>query len=48
MVSQSIKESRRAALQSEAELWEFLIENDLEDEFKEWVIRYRKRQETDE
>lgn len=45
MVSESIKESRRAALKSEEELWEYLIQNDLEADFKEWVIKYRKKKE---
>ena len=44
MTSESIKESRKAALESEAELWEFLIQNDLESKFKKWVIEYRKQQ----
>ena len=41
-MSESIKESRQVALISESELWEFLIEKNLESDFKQWVINYRE------
>ena len=47
MTSESIKESRKAALESETELWEYLIQNDLEADFNEWVIEYRKQQDAE-
>lgn len=47
MISESIKESRKAALASEAELWEYLIEHGEVEDFNEWVLNHRKQQEAE-
>lgn len=43
-MSESIKSSRKVALESESELWEYLIAHDEVQDFERWVIGYRKQQ----
>ena len=44
----SIQDSRMAALQSESELWEYLIAHDEVADFNRWVIGYRQSLESRE
>ena len=43
----SISESRKSALASEAELWEYLIAHNEVEDFNEWVISYRQKIENE-
>ncbi len=44
-MTQSIKDSRKAALESESELWEYLIAHNEVEDFQEWVKKYRTLQD---
>ena len=42
-MSESSKSSRKVALDSESELWEYLIAHDEVQDFEKWVIGYREQ-----
>ena len=41
-MSRDLRESRSAALDSESELWEYLIAHDEIADFEQWVVGYRE------